>query len=309
MTWHTGTATSAKDLLNVLRVNLIAAGWTITEYTAGVVDYLYFSCPGRTTFSFHGSVRTTSDNNWETRGAMGYDSTLPNPARFLNQPNPSPSVFTRLHPSSITYWMAIDATRAIVIAKIGITYRTWHFGVVEAYNTPTQYPVPAYLGSDSNYAGTTGEQNAAIRAFWDPAVGTAYLRDTDGTWRSVANHKPSATLVNNPLSGSLLESASDPSSYMVSYSPDSAISDHIAPWNTGFSDTYNTVQALRSSLLTPAQLLSYPGAVWGNLKGVFHLSGFGRTPEQILTIGPDTYMVFPNIQRTGLAAYAAIKRV
>lgn len=59
--------------------------------------------------------------------------------------------------------------------------------------------------------------------------------------------------------------------------------------------------------LTPIVLNDNVDDTWGELDGVFHISGFNNATENVLVIGGVTYVVFQDVWRTGFADYVAIR--
>lgn len=62
--------------------------------------------------------------------------------------------------------------------------------------------------------------------------------------------------------------------------------------------------ALTNSATT---LVEIPGNVYGELDGVFHVSGFNNAVENTLVIGGTTYVVIQDVARTGHTDYVAIR--
>jgi len=59
--------------------------------------------------------------------------------------------------------------------------------------------------------------------------------------------------------------------------------------------------------LLPIILYSNSFNIWGELDGVYYISGWDQAVENTVTIGGDTYLVVHNVWRTGFADYVAIK--
>lgn len=59
--------------------------------------------------------------------------------------------------------------------------------------------------------------------------------------------------------------------------------------------------------LTPIILSDNTDDTWGELDGVFHISGFNNATENVLVIGGVTYVVFQDVWRTGFSDYVAIR--
>lgn len=309
MAVYTGTSTSHKDLLDDVRGHLVTAGWTVDSYTtnAGITaqDTLYIRGPGSTvTEDVHILIRTQANAglglyNWEVRGAIGYDSTL----TFVNQPGVSPPVYTLLWENSIQYWLYTSNRRFILVAKVGATYHTVHAGFFSPFATPAAYPYPLYIASDYYTQSVYTITDSGYRNFADPGEDCAYVREADGTWTTIANHENSVGDVDRFLN-----------------LPDGAY--RMWPYSSGagFATSKSTLQGLElrslqsvanTQLVIPLHIFgnSIGSGIIGIVEGAFYVPGFGVSPEQVTTIGADTYRIFSNINRTSYNHYFAVRQV
>ena len=64
-------------------------------------------------------------------------------------------------------------------------------------------------------------------------------------------------------------------------------------------------------LLVPLAIVSVdaPVAVWGELEGVFHVSGFGNSAENTMTYSGDTVVCLQNCDRTTVSDYWALQLI
>lgn len=80
---------------------------------------------------------------------------------------------------------------------------------------------------------------------------------------------------------------------------------HAHPWQNA------VLSALRDSngqySLTPVVLNDNTGNIYGELDGIFHISGFNNATENTLTIGGVTYVVIQDVSRTGFADYYVMR--
>jgi len=58
--------------------------------------------------------------------------------------------------------------------------------------------------------------------------------------------------------------------------------------------------------LLPVMLNDSQG-IYGELDGIFHISGFNNAVENTLTVGGDDYVVIQDVSRTGFADYYALR--
>ena len=298
MAQTSGTAAGHGALLTALRTFLIAQNWTVQrDTTTGTVREIYFRGPnltvGTQTVNPHVNIRqfqitATDVYNWEVSGAIGFNTN----ETFGNQPGVSPRDFSvgayptfTLFQNNIDYWFVGNSRRFIVVAKIGTVFFTMYAGFILPYSTPTEYPFPMLVAANT-YAGGFRFSLGDFRngAAYDPREGSAYIRHTDGTWSTVANY-----------SGTGSKSRNNQDCY-------------IWPWRTNLTDTLIN-NADNSYTLLPAVLASRinGGNVYGEMEGVFHVSGFGNSSEDTVTINSVEHLIIQTANRTGFSDFAAIR--
>lgn len=59
--------------------------------------------------------------------------------------------------------------------------------------------------------------------------------------------------------------------------------------------------------LTPIIVNDNIGNTWGELDGIYHISGFNNAVENVLSIGGKTYVVMQDVYRTGFSDYIAMR--
>lgn len=196
--------------------------------------------------------------------------------------------------STITYWLFLNTRRLIVVAKMSGTYHMAYCGLILPYGTPAQWPYPLLIGG-STYRGDTDNSgkpyaysvtNGKVTNFWTPinsdsSLGTLAIRDAGGAWYK---------LLNTAASNSYANKGTFPYLYSTRYAN--------ARKTPGGNDLLRPIQVVNNS----------PLGIYGELDGMKHVAGDGLTAEQTITVGSDTYIVFPNVSRTGADQWVAIKR-
>jgi hypothetical protein len=294
-----GTAANHADLLTRLRAfltanaDLVAAGqaWTEVGYNApdATTEETYLRGPGlgggeEIYVQIRRYENVAGDYyNWGLRGAVNYNPAEP----FGSQPGASPESHFTLWNTSIPYWFVANGRRFMVVAKVSTVYVMLHAGLILPYATPAEYPYPIFVGANCRSAmrwSVGGDEN---RNVFDPGAlndaGYCRLRYVDGTWIGIANHSGDAD---------------------------------DRPGNTwpyeGFRQSWIgfPISALGGDyVLTPIILSTgyEDGVVFGELDGVFHVSGFSTASENIVTIEGVDHLVVQNVYRAGTAAYAAVR--
>ena len=319
-----GTSSSYLNLLTALRTFLttdatlvsLSENWTQLKDTSSEVDHptettperhLYMQGPGLSgTDQVHVNIRAYRDPsnltyfNWELRGAVGFSAS----DAFNDQPGVSPRETTgglggprlTLIDGNMNYWFFANGRRFIVVVDVNGTWSTMYGGFYLPYATPSELQYPFYVGGNSaieTQVPTTGD--SSLSSFWDPVgeldvpgINSAYLRDFGGSWRAVSNFTAS--------NGNVRQDT------------------NIWPFNFLRADDANNDISIQSpgniSVPLPCVIHSTLGGgnVYGELDGVFWVSGSGRSPTDTLTIGGDTYLIVRSAHRQNPTYdYVAIK--
>lgn len=178
------------------------------------------------------------------------------------------------HNNRVDYWLSLNGQRIVLAMKVGTpVYEHLYLGKFLPYARPSQYPYPVIAGG--------------------MLVGAA------GTRFSEVTHD--FYLRGNNARGKLR-------------TPGGWINMHCYPWGnlfiTGDSTNPNSLQARDTGSqypLIPIELHDNAANLYGQLDGVFHVSGFDSAVENTLTIGAHTYVVLQSVSRTGHADYYALR--
>jgi hypothetical protein len=206
----------------------------------------------------------------------------------------------------ISYWFVANGRRYIVVAKISGVYEACYMGFALPYGLPTQFPYPMVVGGSSTYYGPdatypTQQRYSALhsghRGFanpygGDPGVITTATFDTWGnsldlstlcvlqgtTWISMKS-KDGTTLYNDNCIWPFVSTE-----YSL-YATQSNI------FSLKLRENIDGSYPVFPALIT----INNPSKhIFGELQGVFSINGFGGiAAEDTITIGADTYVVFP----------------
>lgn len=320
MAFTTGTATDQNDLLDKLRLYLVAQGWTELAWSAGATvndsSVLHVRGPGagagKQVFV---SVKTQAGAiagyySWELRGAVDYDSGAAWGAQLGQSPT---SCYLNLWSSSITYWFFVNDRRFIVVAKCSTNYMSAHCGFILPWGTPADYPFPLYIAGDFYELQPYSYSYAARRMFVDPGNYTqtpgdaragGYARTATGVWYPIGNHSRSANN-NYPQAYSKGQRGiSWPYHAGGSYGLSLGAQYYPHFWNggTGSVDAAYAFEALVPTQqgerpLLPVMLCPGDQSPLGVLDGVYCTGGTGLATEQLISIGARDFRVFQNIAR------------
>jgi hypothetical protein len=184
------------------------------------------------------------------------------------------------HNQRIDYWLTLNGQRIVVAMKVGTpVFESGYVGKFLPYARPSQYPYPLVCGgmltgaAPTRFSDTT--HSCWVKGGYGRAVaptttwGNMRMRFNDGTWKT-------------------------PEAF---------------PWNNSFlcGGTYSARDTGNSYPLSPVVLNDATSGIFGELDGIYHVSGFNNAVENTLVIGGNTYVVFQDVWRTGFSDYYAVR--
>lgn len=308
MAFTTGSATHHNDLLDKLRLYLVAQGWTVDDYTAGAtptdVAFLAVTGPGslggeQPKVSIQTAFNTgTNAYAWAVGAYPQYDDALPFGLQVLN----SPLAYLLLWNGTIDYWFYVNDRRFIVVAKIGTHYMSLYAGFFLPFALPDEYRFPYYVGASHVSLQPYNLNNAGVRSFADPGRGAAYyMRRAGADWGGFAN----AENTFNVLDAFAGQSGPVVWPYRGFSAEGRFESTTDIAWS--FLQRMRPLANGRMPMWQCTIMDSTDRAVQGILDGVFATSGFGRVPEQLVTVGADDYRLFISASKDTPKHYFAVE--
>lgn len=272
MAYTSGTASNYKELLAALATFAATNGWTILEQTA---TRLFLRGAGAGGLDeIHVGLEAYENTsagyyNWKIAGAWGWRS-----GRALgSHPMSSPLRYLYLWNTSIPYWMMASPDRVILVAKVGTIYQMLYFGFGIPPATDNQYPYPLIIGACGTSAtalySATGNANSM---FWSGNGLNGVICRPGGDWDQVG---PSYCL------------------------PKSVSSDYVATLVTAVDGSY----LLEEIFITDANRI----AVYAALDGVYRVSGYSNSAENIVTVSGVNYLVVQDVNRLGIGDFCAVR--
>jgi hypothetical protein len=288
MAYETGTVTDASGSFSLAHQNLLeriktqvtsevfmGAGqtWAVERYVTTGDHELILRGPGLSgTEEIYVGIKLYHDANADyynckIAGFTGYVSSN----TFETQPGASGMLGVPLHNQSITYWLIANGQRIALAAKVGTpVYESFYIGKFLPYATPSQYPYPVIAAGMLSSASATRFSETNHSMPYKGARVNLQMRFVDGVWK-----QPDAWPWNNDnLAGS---------TYQMRESP---------------TDHYPVV---------PVVLNDSTPNIYGELDGIYYVSGFNNAVENTITIGADTYLVVQDVWRTSHIDYYALK--
>uniref|UniRef100_A0A6M3L1J2 Putative tail protein n=1 Tax=viral metagenome TaxID=1070528 RepID=A0A6M3L1J2_9ZZZZ len=301
---QSGVATDYLDLLNKVRSFVTSVGdlgaeaWTEKRWQNSNELILLGSGISGTEEIYvgvSGYFSVGSDYyNWRLNGFTGFDSGL----AFNLQPGAmTDAVYPPVVPlwnSPMTYWLIANGRRIVLVSKVSTRFEAMYLGFITPYGTPGQYPYPNFVGGSmmgigghrwSYEASEHSHFAAPLGIGWASYIGPARLRKPSGDWASVAN---AGAGTSNCLA--------------------------MFPYHYNGNGLCQKIRATVSGnyVLTPLQIYDNASAqynIFGELDGVYFITGYQNGAENIVSVSGQDYLVVQNVYRTGPADYWAVRLV
>jgi hypothetical protein len=242
------------------------------------------------------SSEATDFYDWRLGGFTAYDAG----SAFEGQPGyvggvgqTMSSPILTLWNSTIPYWFIANGRRVIIIAKISTVYVAAYLGFLNSYMSPGAFPYPLVVGGNLAFRGA------------EPA-----LTSPDWRWSFEDIHMADFAI---PTDG---EMAADSDSSLQLRMPSGIYRGFCLDWSDAHGQVwpyaYVTTWDWRPNLdgsysLLPIVLFDGTPNVYGELEGVFAVTGFSNAAENTITIGGIQYLVVQNVFRTDEADYFAVR--
>jgi hypothetical protein len=305
LAFETGTATNFADLYNKLRdflttnADLVTAGqeWLQIAGPGGALtdaDEIVLQGPGTAgadeiLVGLKCFTSVGSDYyNLAMYGLTAYNGALGGIASQIGVTRPG---VVHGWDDPMPYWFVANGRRFIVVIRVASVYQSGYAGFILPYVLPTLWPYPHFIGGVSQI--TTGRYSNTgdtYRAFFHPGQHTARLCFSDLRWLEVWNAYDSNISVSD---GSELSF----SSFARTIRP---FRDDYTPIRDNLDGSYS---------LSPAVIVCENpyAAQLGALEGVYRVSGFSNSAENIVTVDAVDYLVVPNVYRVDWSNFAAIR--
>jgi len=258
-------------MLDKIKTFAEANGYTILRYDTGIANReLIMKAPGLSgTEEIFMGFRCYQDaaNDYYNMTVAGFTGYVSGNT-FSTQPGAILSGIPA-HNNRIDYWLTLNGQRIALAMKVGTpVYESCYAGKFLPYASPGQYPYPMVVGGMLNGEAATRFSDTAHSMPYKGNRTNFRMRFNDGVWK-----QPQAYPYNNVnLTGA----------------------------------TYNLRDTGSNYALMPVVLMDANGA-YGELDGIFHISGFNNATENTLTIGGIDYVVFQDVGRNGFADYYAMR--
>ena len=289
----------------------LCTGANATSATSGpFIRRIYFSSPGLggtdTIYHCLTSLKTAGGAyNIEIRNMQAFSSA----SLLTEQVGVSPAHYLLLNNAASVnpYWFFVNGRRAIMVVRVsGSIYESGYMGWGNPHGAPAEVPLPYMTGgSCSTYSLTPSDVSAVHRAFFAPyaaatALGSASTLSVNipntANWLPIGNYSAASSAQNlntncvTPLVSLAGRGASGSSSLL-------------RPQGYCYGNTDRKIRPIGI-----VSGLTGSAGSYGDLDGVYYVSGEGLASEDILDDGPNDYLVFQSAFYTDRESYCAIKR-
>jgi len=232
--------------------------------------------------------------NWKIQGAVAFDDA----ALFDNQPSNSADTYYVIDDGTVEYWIIATGRYFIVVTKISTVYTSMMMGLFLPYGVPAEYGYPlAIMGNVGSVNVHFSNTDNRFRMFCNPGQEGAKVRDPSGAWLTFENRAGTS-----PGTPTNLRNA-----WPYGGASNSKVNDFQPKVSAGIDGSYALTPVILCEYETPNGELGKNSNAYGELDGVFHISGENNTPENTITIGPDDYICFPDIFRLTFDAFVALR--
>lgn len=180
------------------------------------------------------------------------------------------------HNQRIDYWITVNARRLAFALKVGTpVYESGYLGFMLPYGTPRQYPYPLFVGGALTGNAATRFSDTAHVGYFKGNVSSSRLRFVDGVWKQPYVH---------PWGNNHINSGNSPTGENFQTRP------------TG----------IYYPLMTPV-LHDNSANNYGELEGIFQITGFDNAVENTIALAGNSYVVFQDVWRTSFDDYYAMR--
>lgn len=284
MTWITGTADNYLDLLTDIATIVSANSGHVLEQTSDLL-YFYFEGDSGADKIYCGiqgyADATNSRYNYRLYGSASWRSGKAAGSQPLTSGTDKSVVY--LWNSSIPYWLSINKRRLVVSIKISTVYQQFYLGLLDTSDMAIdkQYPYPLFVGGSSATIAANYSTSSQV-AFWNNQsnISSGRLMLPGGRWGDIRAQTQTAYVPNVK----------------------------VASKSSGFKT--NIITALDGATHKVDQMYAMDYSttnIYGALDGMFRISGYNNSSENIVTVDGENYMVFQDTSKTSLSDYCCIK--
>lgn len=322
---------SASTVVSWESLLLLTSDGTVANHFGSEV---IFKAPGNAgTESIYTGIRAEYDtaNGWYNLFMNGYTGFDPGTTSWFEHPGALPGAGAAMPcvvpmvpcwDTTMPYWLSASGRSFRFAVKVSTSYEGGYLGFYLPYATPSQFPYPLAVGG--SLVPQSGSRSGAWRysyasyyhgVFPGPGCNdipntegrhsTLYTRTPAGVWAYHAN-RPSSTIDNESVFGPITSANSGYDQF------DGGAIRSVWPHcvnNQWWAGKLPYRECLGGGyMIQPCVLLqrSPTTDVFGELEGVYSISGYENAAENTAVIGGKTHVTFQNAYRTSVYEYWAL---
>jgi len=238
-------------------------------------------------------------DNVRLGGFAGFAPSMP----FTAQPGPCTGpVMPGLRIGLIPYWFIANGRRAIVIIKCTSVYEGAYLGFLRQYWNPPQWPYPLVVGGSMAWASEPAATSTNWRWSYAGTENNLIVFGNQINNVNKNNFNLRLRVPNGVWNGFGIYTATPPTNAEYGY---------VWPYNGGrftfVMPNLDGTYALFPIVLSESYWGEINQAQYGEMDGMFAVTGYENAVENIISIDRKKYLVMQNVFRTTRADYCAIK--
>ena len=289
----------------------LCTGANATSATSGpFIRRIYFSSPGLggtdTIYHCLTSLKTAGGAyNIELRNMQAFNSA----SLLTAQVGVSPAHYLLLNNAASVnpYWFAVNGRRAVIVVRVsGTVYESGYIGWGNPHGAPAEVPLPYMTGGTCyTYNLTPSDVSSAHRAFFAPASNGTAIGSSSTLGVNVPNTTNWLPVGNYSSASSAQDRDTTVVTPLVSLAGRGTVTStpSVRPQGYCYGNTDRKIRPIG----IVSSLVGFAGS-YGDLDGVYHVSGEGLASEDILDDGPNDYLVIQSAFYTDRESFCAIKR-
>lgn len=236
--------------------------------------------------------------NWRLGGFVAFDSALAFESQSGYVGATSNAPVLNCWNSSIPYRFYATGRRGIILAKVSTVYVTAYLGYLSTYMSPGAFPYPLVVGGSMAWEST---EPVATSANWRWSYNGAEMANFPCPKPNLGT-PPNSTLRLRRSDGSWI-------GFDRAASATSGLRGKVWPYgNWGTNQASDLRDNLDGSfMMLPIVLQDVTPNVYGELDGIFAVTGFNNGAENIVTAGGVDHFICPNVFRTTQTDFFALR--
>lgn len=309
MAYSITTANGHYNLLSQLRTFVTGLGWAELLADTGSADHIViWKAPGYSgAESIYVGIKTWQDFKTDSVGFEVFGLTFYQDGVPYNSQLGFNSLFVPLWQQTMDYCVVANAQRLVVVAQIGLTDQSFYIGKFFPYTTPDIYSYPLVVSGMMPLINQYNFVLSMRHSCVENHISSSYYSYVAGFMGLVDYEFYSNLLMLKP-NGAWIQADVWPKTYPELYRPTNADSSNAAGDYTFYPLTlYKETSRVFNAIDTGSEVTQYFGDIYGELDGIFHVTGFNMTPRGVITADAKLYYIFRSGSSSRLDSFFAME--